>query len=145
MDLLSKLQQYIQTRSNQPTTWTLSVQKGAERIVTLLIQSGANVNTTGGQYGSAIQAASYEGREDIVALLIQSGANVNVRGKFGSYISWSRIVRYQSALSLAREKGHDGIVKLLEDVGAIDFNDLVDEELEDYCNDLGDSDHDEDD
>ena len=28
---------------------------------------------------------------------------------------------YQSPLSIAREKGHDGIVKLLEDAGAADF------------------------
>jgi ankyrin repeat protein len=113
---------------------------GHEAIVALLIRSGANVDVTGGQYGSAIQTASYQGRKDVVALLIRSGANVNVRGvvhREVHYRGWRAandvqgndlvVLRYQSALSIAREKGFAGIMvaKLLEDAGAIDFNDLV--------------------
>jgi ankyrin repeat protein len=111
-----------------------------ENVLTLLIQSGANVNAIGGQRRSAIQAASYHGLEAAVALLIQSGADVNIRGivhrkvryKSGKCVEDDQgndlvLLRYQSALSIAREEGFDGIVKMLEDAGAIDFNDLVDE------------------
>jgi ankyrin repeat protein len=102
-----------------------------------LLRSGANVNATGGSYGSAIQAASYEGHKNVVALLIWSGANVNPRGTVhrelqymdGTFVKDTRgfplrVPYYQSPLSIAREKGYGRIVKLLEDAGAIDFCDL---------------------
>jgi ankyrin repeat protein len=113
---------------------------GNEEVVRMLIDAGANVNITGGEYGSAIQAATFGGHEAVVALLIQNGANVDVRGvvhqqvryKDGIFVRDDKgndcvILRYQSALSIAQERGFDGIVRLLEDAGATEFNELVDE------------------
>jgi ankyrin repeat protein len=104
----------------------------------MLIDAGANVNIVGGKYGSAIQAAAFQGHEAVVARLVRSGANVNVRGvvhqrvryRDGIFVKddkgdFHEILRYQSALSIAREKGFDRIVRLLENVGATEFNDQV--------------------
>jgi ankyrin repeat protein len=114
--------------------------RGHDDMVQMLFDAGANVDILGGFYGSAIQAASYRGHYNIVALLIQSGANVNVRGivhrKVQDMDWWPLesdqreqpgLSRYQSALSIAREQKFDEIVELLEDAGATDFCDVVDE------------------
>ncbi|KAJ5123791.1 Pfs NACHT and ankyrin domain protein [Penicillium atrosanguineum] len=42
-----------------------------------LISKGADVNTQGGRYGNALQAASFEGHQEIAKLLLDKGANVN--------------------------------------------------------------------
>ena len=39
----------------------------------LLIEKGADVNTLGGEYGSALDAASNEGHEAIEKMLINNG------------------------------------------------------------------------
>jgi ankyrin repeat protein len=106
--------------------------------VQMLIDAGANVDIIGGQFGSAIQAAAFNGHEAVVTHLIQSGANIDIRGVVPQWVRYKdgifvrddkgkfcEILRYQSALSIAQERGFDGIVQLLEDVGAADFNDQV--------------------
>jgi ankyrin repeat protein len=125
---------------NSCTALYSAAYRGEDDMVQMLIDAGANIDTLGGEYGSAIQAASYRGHDDVVALLIQSGANVNVRGVVQRTVRykdrWSvrrdqgeqlELSRCQSALSIAREMRFDRIVKLLEDAGATDFCDVVDE------------------
>lgn len=46
----------------------LSIEVGA------LLDQGANVNAEGGEYGNALQAASFEGHNEIVEMLLASGA-----------------------------------------------------------------------
>jgi ankyrin repeat protein len=126
--------------NNSGTALYSAAYQGNEDMVRMLVDAGANVDILGGELGSAIQAASYKGHQDVVALLIQSGANVIVRGvvrqvvpyKDGMFVRDDQggdavLLRYQSALNIARDKGFDGIVKLLEDAGATDFCDVVDE------------------
>ncbi|KAF7358657.1 hypothetical protein MSAN_01204500 [Mycena sanguinolenta] len=76
-------------------------------IVGLLIQNGADVNQGGGQYGSALQAASFVGDLKIVQLLVKSGADVNFAGG-----------QYGSALQAAAFAGHLKIIQLLLKQGA---------------------------
>ena len=38
---------------------------------------GAGVNTQGGEYGNALEAASYEGHVEVVKLVLDNGADVN--------------------------------------------------------------------
>ena len=48
---------------------------------------GADVDLTGGEYGSALQAASSRGHEDIVQILLAKDVDVNFTG--GNYVSVS--------------------------------------------------------
>ncbi|KAJ5364731.1 Pfs NACHT and ankyrin domain protein [Penicillium cataractarum] len=72
-----------------------------------LIGKGADVNTQGGRYGNALQAASLEGHQEAVKLLLEKGAHVNAQGGL-----------YGNALQAASSKGYLQIVKLLLEKGA---------------------------
>ena len=80
---------------------------GLSTITKLLLNRGDEVNTQGGYYGSALQAASYEGHEQVVKILLDNKAEVNVQGG-----------KYSNALQSASAAGHQGIVHLLLDNGA---------------------------
>ncbi len=43
----------------------------------MLLGKGADFNAQGGQYGNALQAASFEGHEKVVRLLLSYDAAVN--------------------------------------------------------------------
>ncbi|KAH8826151.1 hypothetical protein DL96DRAFT_1816565 [Flagelloscypha sp. PMI_526] len=49
-------------------------------VVRALVEHGADVNVSGGAYGSALQAAATKGDLDMVKLLVESGADVNMAG-----------------------------------------------------------------
>ena len=68
----------------------------------LLIEKGADVNTQGGSYGNALQAASNGGHEAIAKLLMEKGAYINAQGKL-----------FGNALQAASSRGHEAIAKLL--------------------------------
>ncbi|RPB21866.1 hypothetical protein L211DRAFT_789750, partial [Terfezia boudieri ATCC MYA-4762] len=53
---------------------------GNLEIVTFLLDQGADVNVTGGRYGSALCAAVIDGNLEIATLLLDQGADVNVTG-----------------------------------------------------------------
>jgi ankyrin repeat protein len=48
----------------------------------MLLDRGADVNAEGGQYGSALQAASYKGHDKIVQMLLDRGADIHVDAIF---------------------------------------------------------------
>ncbi|KAI3571455.1 hypothetical protein IWW34DRAFT_838702 [Fusarium oxysporum f. sp. albedinis] len=68
---------------------------------------GADVNAQGGEYGNALQAASYNGNRDVVQLLLDKGADVSAQGG-----------RYGNALQAASYNGNREVVQLLLDKGA---------------------------
>jgi len=75
-------------------------------MVELLIAKGADINAGEGEW-TALHGAADQGRRDIAELLIAKGADVNAKESDG-----------KTALSLAKEKGHDEIVELLRKHGA---------------------------
>ncbi|KAK3656323.1 hypothetical protein LTR56_003024 [Elasticomyces elasticus] len=85
-----------------------AVSKGLANL-DLLLERGANVNVQGGNFGNALQEASYWGSEVVVQMLLDRGANVDAEGG-----------EYGSAIQAAHCKGHDGVVKLLLEAGATD-------------------------
>ncbi|RPB27787.1 ankyrin, partial [Terfezia boudieri ATCC MYA-4762] len=76
-------------------------------IVTLLLDQGADVNITGGDYGTALGAAAHSGNLDIVTFLLNRGADINLTGG-----------KYGTALGTAAYRGWPMIAKFLLDQGA---------------------------
>jgi hypothetical protein len=65
------------------------------------------VNAKGGQFGSALQAASWNGHEAVIRLLLAKGAEVNAQGGY-----------YGDALQAASREGYVAVVQLLLEKGA---------------------------
>ena len=74
-----------------------------------MISAGADVNAQGGEFGNALQAASYRGYEKVVQILLDAGADVNAQG--GDY--------YDNALYAASYRGNEKVVQILLDAGAV--------------------------
>ncbi|KAF2798224.1 ankyrin, partial [Melanomma pulvis-pyrius CBS 109.77] len=66
------------------------------------LNKGANVNAQGGNYSSALHAASFHGHEQVVKLLLDKGADVDAQNEY-----------YRSALHTASAQGYEQVVKLL--------------------------------
>jgi ankyrin repeat protein len=73
----------------------------------LLREKGADVNVPGGEYGNALQAASFQGHEAVVRMLVDNGADINAQGG-----------KYGNALQAASRQGHKAVVRMLLDNGA---------------------------
>ncbi|KAK4206260.1 ankyrin repeat protein [Rhypophila decipiens] len=106
----------------------------------MLLEKGAEVNAQGGEYGNALQAASYRGHGKIVQMLLDKGADVNAQGgndgnalQRASYRGHGKIVQMllekgaevnaqggddSNALQAASYRGHGKIVQMLLDKGA---------------------------
>ena len=85
----------------------ISALNGWKGIVRVLLDAGAEVNAQGGQYGNALQAASYQGSRETVQLLLNAGADVNAQGGEPG-----------NALQAASLYGSQETVQLLLDAGA---------------------------
>ena len=90
-----------------PTFLTQAARLGREEIVSLLIQSGADVNGMDGDAMTPLMHASWNGHTKVVQLLLKAGADVNAEAKWGD-----------TAISFAREGKHQQIVAMLIKSGA---------------------------
>lgn len=87
---------------------TLAVRNLHKKIMKLLIDKGASVNTLSSDNGnSLLMEAVYKGDDEIVNSLIEHGADLNIVNKNG-----------QTALMIAIGAGHEGITGLLLRSGA---------------------------
>jgi len=84
-----------------------AVESGHMKIVGLLIDKGADINTQKSDGETPLQEACKLGYKDMVELLVAKGADINAKDNKG-----------QTALSSAKEQGHEEIVKLLRKHGA---------------------------
>ncbi|KAK8127999.1 Ankyrin repeat protein [Apiospora sp. TS-2023a] len=72
------------------------------------IPKGCDVNMQGGEYGNALQAASWTGSQEVVRLLLKKGIDVHAQGG-----------EYGNALQAAIKEGRDQTAKLLRQNGAV--------------------------
>ena len=86
--------------STYPIVWASL--NGHLDTVQVLLTHGANVNTHGGLYGTALHAASSKGHDDVVRLLLEHGADVN-----------SQDGEQFTPLRAASSQGYDEVVRLL--------------------------------
>ncbi|KJK86072.1 hypothetical protein H633G_10085 [Metarhizium anisopliae BRIP 53284] len=84
-------------------------QRGHAEVVRILLDSGADINVQGGEYGygNALQVASLEGHATVVQVLLDEGADINAQGELDS-----------NALQAASYGGHVEIVQILLEKGA---------------------------
>lgn len=80
---------------------------GLHKSAQMLLDEGANVNARDGNYGNALQAASFGGHIQVVQMLLDKGADINAQGG-----------EYGNALQIASARGHIQIVQILLDKGA---------------------------
>ena len=85
---------------------------GNPEAVKFLLEKGANVNATDNQGITALMTATVSGSTETVRYLLAKGANPNASTTIG--IGTSKV----TALSLARSKNNEVLVKLLRDAGA---------------------------
>ena len=84
------------------TALILASQKGYEEIVEILLKNGADIHLYGDNEISALVAASAYGHKEVVKLLLKYGAGQDVQNK-------------NVALNIAKNSGHNEIIKLLQD------------------------------
>ena len=91
--------------------------QGQERVVELLLQRGADINTQSINGLTALMTASHYGHERVVDYLLQHGADANLQNSTGL-----------TALMLAAKRGHERVVGLLIWHGAeINKQDSIDQ------------------
>jgi ankyrin repeat protein len=83
-----------------------------EPLISYLLETGSDVNVTGGRYGTALQAAAARGDQSACKLLIEVGADPNITGGF-----------YHTPLQAAYRHGFYNSIWLLYGHGA--RNDFV--------------------
>lgn len=69
-----------------------------------LLKNGIDIDAEGGEYCTALQAASSKGHERLVRMLLDNNADVNTRGG-----------KHGTAVQAAFENGHAKIVQTLLD------------------------------
>ncbi len=80
---------------------------GLYELVQILLENEVDVNTQGGKYGNALQAASYKGYDRIVQTLLETKVIINKKGG-----------EYSTTLLAASRWGHDKVVLMLLEKGA---------------------------
>jgi ankyrin repeat protein len=94
--------QEVPDLKSQPSPLYYASLEGLEHATIALLRKGANVNAQGGQYATAICAASQRGHTQIVKLLLKHNADVNTRVRFGIKFE-SDLEEYQMLLMLLEQ------------------------------------------
>ena len=80
------------------------------KIVQLLLDHGADVNTQGGHFGNALQAAAYARGGETVQLLLTHGADFNAQGgRFTTAFQAAQFTRSVTIMQLLLDHGADPI------------------------------------
>ncbi len=92
---------------------SMAVRQNHIDVVKTLIAAGADVNIGSGE---ALRTACFYGNQEIVEILLQAGADVNIRST--TIVKGEE--RVETALGIAKKRGHDDIASLLKAAGAVE-------------------------
>ncbi|OXA61426.1 protein fem-1 homolog C [Folsomia candida] len=95
-----------ETIEGVPPLWCAAA-AGNLKIVDLLVQNGANVNSTTRTNSTPLRAACFDGRSDVVKYLVKAGADIEIPNRHG-----------HTCLMIACYKNHYFIAKYLLQQGA---------------------------
>jgi len=91
-----------------------AAREGNMAIVRILLESGADINAEGGEYGRPLQSAANWGRVRVAQLLLERGADVNAKeGRYGFALNAAANVHITPEQESCTE-----IARLLADFGA---------------------------
>ena len=76
-------------------------------MVQILLDAGADVNTQGGFFSNALQAASVRGHYQVVQILLDAGADVNTQGGFYSNAQAASVQGHYQVVQMLLQKGAD--------------------------------------
>ncbi|KZL87248.1 pfs domain-containing protein, partial [Colletotrichum incanum] len=96
--------------SDAPMLYYIAL-RGITCAIEEMLKNGADVNAEGGEYGNALQAASYNGHKEIVQTLLDKGADVNAQGG-----------HFGNALQAASFEGHQAVVETIISTGKVDVD-----------------------
>jgi ankyrin repeat protein len=86
---------------------------GHAALVEQLLNKGADINAMDAQGWTALAIAAYYGHSDCVKVLLDHGPNLN-QETFGIYLFAGDNQVGKTALTLAREQGHNEIAELIQ-------------------------------
>ncbi len=88
------------------TVWEDAIKRGDARIISDLLERGADVDARDRYGQTALMLAAHAGHQEVVEILIAHQANLNITAKFGL-----------SALMLAIVAGHWSVARVLAKAG----------------------------
>lgn len=93
--------------SDERTALFQAAQEGHADIVAILLEAGASIEAASARTGAtALFIAAAQGHIEVVRLLVDAGADLDARAVAGD--------REDSPLSVARSRGYDEVVRLIE-------------------------------
>ena len=101
----------VEARYN-PLKWAMFEDK--LETFKLLLEKGANVNSSAGAFGTVIVEASFHGKVEFVKLLLEHGADLNANGEYGTALRAARKAHYLDI------PGKAVVVQMLLEHGAVD-------------------------
>lgn len=88
-----------------PQGFIQSAEKGDEKVVSLFVDSGVDVDARDERGWTPLMMSSFNGKEEIALLLIRSGANVQAKDKQGyGPLHWAAYNGFSSVVKLLIEK-----------------------------------------
>ncbi len=91
------------TNANLQTPLHIAARQGDEKLVRMLLESGASLEAKDDKCRTPLHAAALQGRLETVKLLVEKGADIDVRDRSGA-----------TPLDLARKNNHEIVLKFLK-------------------------------
>ncbi|KIW85537.1 hypothetical protein Z517_00929 [Fonsecaea pedrosoi CBS 271.37] len=111
--------QYLEANMDAGLLYMVSLRGYRSLVKNILAEGGADVNAQGGDFGNALQAASYRAYQQIVERLLEAGADVNAQGgHFGNALQAASWSGDQQIVERLLEAGADRLLEAGADVNA---------------------------